>query len=133
MYKWLFGTVMHERVRYFLFLDITFFGTDFGKANDIRNIQAKRMPMNNGTTDAKLWKRVACIDPNEMLGWEWAVLNVVDLLVGYHVPDEVPVVRLISMALCLCPSTLNWGSDTSLDTPTELGPSFHLYRISRMV
>lgn len=39
---------------------------------------------------------------------------------------QVPVVRLISIALWRCPNTLNWGSDTSLETPTEFGPSFHL-------
>lgn len=46
---------------------------------------------------------------------------------------QVPVVRLISIALILWPKTLNWGRDTSLETPTDLGPSFHLYRISLMV
>lgn len=46
---------------------------------------------------------------------------------------QVPVVRLISKALILCPKTLNCGRDTSLETPTDLGPSFHLYRISLMV
>lgn len=56
-----------------------------------------------------------------------------DLMERIHIGCAVPVVRLISMALCLCPRTLNWGSDTSWETPTELGPSFHLYRISRMV
>lgn len=39
----------------------------------------------------------------------------------------------ISIARWRCPSTLNCGSDTSFDTPTELGPSFHLYRMSRIV
>lgn len=38
----------------------------------------------------------------------------------------IPVVRLISIALCRCPRTLNCGRETSFDTPTELGPSFHL-------
>lgn len=37
------------------------------------------------------------------------------------------------MARCRWPNTLNWGRDTSLDTPTEFGPSFHLYRISLIV
>lgn len=46
---------------------------------------------------------------------------------------QVPVVKLISIARCRWPSTLNCGSDTSLDTPTELGPSFHLYRMSLIV
>lgn len=39
---------------------------------------------------------------------------------------DLPVVRLISIARWRCPNTLNCGRDTSLDTPTELGPSFHL-------
>jgi hypothetical protein len=35
-------------------------------------------------------------------------------------------VRLISIARWRWPKTLNCGRLTSLDTPTELGPSFHL-------
>ena len=34
---------------------------------------------------------------------------------------------------CLCPSTRNCGSSTSLEMPTDCRPEFHLYRISRIV
>lgn len=66
------------------------------------------------------------------------MINVFDIEMHYRKLKfgdrlQVPVVRLISMARCRCPNTLNWGSDTSLETPTEFGPSFHLYRISRIV
>ena len=29
--------------------------------------------------------------------------------------------------------TLNWGSETSLETPTDPAPAFHLYRMSDIV
>lgn len=45
----------------------------------------------------------------------------------------LPVDRLITVALCLCPSTRNCGSSTSLLMPTLLEPEFHLQRISRIV
>lgn len=56
--------------------------------------------------------------------------SVRDIYCHYH---TLPVVRLISIARCRCPRTLNWGRETSLLTPTLFGPSFHLYRISRIV
>ena len=46
--------------------------------------------------------------------------------VRYLQTRDLPVVRLISIARWRCPNTLNCGRDTSSDTPTELGPSFHL-------
>lgn len=39
---------------------------------------------------------------------------------------RLPVVRLITVALCLCPSTRNCGSSTSLLMPTLFNPEFHL-------
>lgn len=46
---------------------------------------------------------------------------------------NLPVEREISKAFCRYPMTLNWGSETSLETPTDPAPAFHLYRMSDIV
>lgn len=60
-------------------------------------------------------------------------------LIFYYLLDStkgkfnLPVDKLISMVLCRCPRTLNCGKDTSFETPTDVGPLFHLYLMSLIV